>query len=168
MNGVRPMTLAAQVAGIVSAALALFVFVQRAVRWYVHPRHDKRRRYEKAIRTEMKAHRVEIDRLERVRQLDSRNLRKALDRRSRERREILRAMRGRSVSPRLPVWALILFEPDEAERWAREVESHIWELLSSHAVKQARRDRRKLIVRGLLLAIVLRATKRFSRAKRRS
>ena len=68
-----------------------------------------------------------------------------------------------SVSPRLPLWALILFEPEEAQRWSREVESHIWELLELQEFKQARRDRRKLIVRGLLLAIGIRLAKRLKR-----
>jgi hypothetical protein len=73
---------------------------------------------------------------------------------------------ARSVSLHVPLWALILFEPEEAQRWSREVESHIWELLDQRALKQARHDRRKLIARGFLLAIMIRLTKRFDRAHR--
>jgi hypothetical protein len=83
-------------------------------------------------------------------------------------RILLRSSRSeRSVSLEVPDWALILFEPEEAQRWSKEVESHIWELLEKQAVRQARSDRRKLIVRGVLLAIVLRVGKRLRRVRRR-
>jgi hypothetical protein len=129
------MTLAAELAGVISAVVALLTFLSR-----VAPAYTRSRK--------------ELARLERLYAVEygSNLLRKS-------------SKSAPSVSLRLPLWALVLFEPEEAQRWSREVEAHIWELLERHALKQARRDRRKLIARGLLLAIALRATKRFNRAR---
>jgi hypothetical protein len=133
------MTLAVQVASVVSAVVALLT----ALRWFIHIRMGY-----VSLRWSLRVARASARMYE----------------------EMVRLIgddppRRRSVPLGVPVWALILFEPEEAERWSREVESHIWELLERHAVRQARRDRRKLIARGLLLAVALRVTKRFNRAR---
>ncbi len=158
------MTLAAQIACIVSAVFALPSFAVWIIRWYITFCDDGARRHKKALN----AQRIESRRLERRHRSIERSVSKDLVRRDKARQELLEELIARSelVPLRLPLWSLILFEPEDAERWAEESESHLWELLRLRDVRQARRDRRKLIVRGLLFAVVLRATKQFTRAKR--
>ncbi len=77
-------------------------------------------------------------------------------------RALLRQPAGSSSSSaptppdRVPVWALALMDSEDARRYGAEWSAHLGQLIEEGEHKQARKDRRRLMVAGLTIAVVVR------------
>jgi len=63
----------------------------------------------------------------------------------------------------VPIWPLALTSPDDATRYAAEWSAHLHERIQEGEIKQARRDRRRLIIAAVTLAVALRVRRALGR-----
>jgi hypothetical protein len=65
----------------------------------------------------------------------------------------------------LPGWAFLVLRHEDAERYRKEWGAHLWELIEAGELKQARRDRRRLIGVIFWLALAIRVHRVLTRAR---
>ena len=63
----------------------------------------------------------------------------------------------RRVRAKIPLWALALLDPEEAERCSREWEAHLYERIMDGELREACADRRRFVRLAIVLAITWRA-----------
>lgn len=66
---------------------------------------------------------------------------------------------------RMPGWTLWLMRAEDAERYEREWGAHLAQLVEEGALEQARRDRRRLALAAVTLAVALRVRQVLSRVR---
>jgi len=76
-----------------------------------------------------------------------------------------RMLRKRASRLGIPSVALGLLATEDAERYEREWGAHLYQLIEEGEFRQARRDRRRLVLAAITLAIVLRVRRALSRAR---
>ncbi len=67
----------------------------------------------------------------------------------------------------LPGWVVIVLGSEDAERYRKEWGAHLWEMIEAGELKQARRDRRRLIRAVLWLAFAIRVHRALKRVRAR-
>jgi hypothetical protein len=73
--------------------------------------------------------------------------------------------RSRTPVPDIPSWAFTLMATQDAQRYAREWGAHLHQLIEEGALRQARRDRRRLALAAITLAVALRVRRALGRAR---
>jgi hypothetical protein len=81
----------------------------------------------------------------------------------RQGRPVLLLRHGRPKAS-IPSWALGLMAAKDAQRYTWEWGAHLRELIEDGEGRQARRDRRRLIVAAITIAIALRVRRALGRA----
>jgi hypothetical protein len=84
--------------------------------------------------------------------------------RSRRRRRWRRRDLVRSLKVSVPGWMFLLFTADDAERYGREWDNHMWQLVEEDRYEEARHHRRSLVLRTVPFAIALRLRRMLQRA----
>lgn len=67
----------------------------------------------------------------------------------------------------MPDWALLLLRTDDADRYRKEFGAHLCELIQAGEMRQARRDRRRMIAAVLWFAVALRARRLITQTQSR-
>jgi len=80
--------------------------------------------------------------------------------------EILPRRSAEPRVPRVPRWAFRVMPSEDAERYVQEWEAHLWERIAQREFKEAKRDRRALILGAFLLCVVLRLKRAFARSRK--
>jgi DNA-binding transcriptional MerR regulator len=74
------------------------------------------------------------------------------------------AQRRNLPVPKIPSWAMRLMASEDAERYTQEWGAHLYQLIEEGELRQARRDRRRLVLAAITLAVALRVRRALGRA----
>jgi hypothetical protein len=71
---------------------------------------------------------------------------------------------AQAMATDIPPWVLGLMPPNDAQRYTSEWTAHLDQLIAEGEIRQARRDRRRLALAAITLAIALRVRRALGRA----
>jgi hypothetical protein len=80
-------------------------------------------------------------------------------------RRLVTAQRTHATRANIPIWALGLLAPEDAQRYAWEWGAHLHQLIEEGELRQARIDRRRLALAAVTLAVALRVRRVLKRAR---